>query len=133
MTEAITKIGGVTALVHWTYKKPSPSSIPRMRITRITGGHPRTDGDTLLMMDLPFETQAKVLKWIYYGLLPAKRINPCRTSYDLKHILQKHTGVYLTNNQLKDAMLFCGFAPVDKTELNWRFRIKETSPALRKE
>ena len=34
----------------------------------------------------------------------------------------------MTNNQFKEAMLICGFKPVDETELNWYYRIDRKSP-----
>lgn len=33
---------------------------------------------------------------------------PDYTSYGIKHILQSNTGIYLTNNEFKDAILLCG-------------------------
>ncbi len=105
----------------------------RERKTKIVNGHPFTDGDNKLFSDLSPEQQITLLMWIKYGLLPSKGINPHRTSYGLKQEFEWEAHFYLTNNQFKDAMLMCGFAPADETELNWRFRIKERSPALMKE
>ncbi len=62
-------------------------------------------------------------EWIRENIRPAKSILAGRASYGLKHILQDDTGVYLTNNQFKDAMLLAGYKPVDPNELNWRYRI----------
>ncbi|MBR0060268.1 MAG: hypothetical protein IJP68_02200, partial [Selenomonadaceae bacterium] len=57
---------------------------------------------------------------------------PVPTSYGLKHYLQDEMDIYLTNNAFKDAMLQCGFEPVDWEELNWVYRISKKSPAFTK-
>lgn len=53
-----------------------------------------------------------------------------KTSYGLKHILEHDTGIYLTNNEFKDAMLICGYEPVNPQELNWTYCISKKSPAF---
>ena len=40
-------------------------------------------------------------------------------SYELKHQIERELGIYLTNNQMKDAMLQEGFRPVKENEINW--------------
>lgn len=62
-------------------------------------------------------------EWIRNNIRPAKAILAGRTSYGLKHVLHSDTGLYLTNNQFKDAMLLAGYKPVNPNELNWRYRI----------
>lgn len=62
------------------------------------------------------------------NLLPAQNVLSGHTSYGMKHILESRTGSYMTNNQFKEAMMECGFFPVVVDELNWRFRIKKSSP-----
>lgn len=70
----------------------------------------------------------KISNWIYNEVMPARSIHPS-SSYTLKHMLASDTGgIYLTNNQFKDAMMLAGYMPVDPNEVNWRYRIK-----LRKE
>lgn len=53
-----------------------------------------------------------------------------KSSYHLKHILERDTGIYLTNNQFKDAMLICGYGPIDANELNWCYCIHKDSHIL---
>ena len=69
-----------------------------------------------------------VMAWIGLHIEPAKRKK--HNSYALKHRIasdirnEQHIEIYLTNNQFKHAMLLAGFMPVDKTKLNWDFRVK---------
>ena len=44
----------------------------------------------------------------------------------MKHLLEHDTGVYLTNNEFKDAMLLAGYRPVNPDSLNWKYRIELT-------
>lgn len=67
-----------------------------------------------------------VSDWIMSNIIPADSVLYGYTSYGIKHILQHDTGIYLTNNEFKDAMLLAGFTPVNPRELNWRYRIKLT-------
>ena len=65
-------------------------------------------------------------EWIRKNIRHAKEILVGRTSYGLKHTLHQDTGVYLTNNQFKDAMLLAGYKPIDPNELNWHYCIALT-------
>lgn len=100
----------------------------------IKNGRPYTDEngaiDDGLLTDHPQEIQDIVLKWIRENFLPRKTELPTSTSYGLKHILQRDTGIYLTNNEFKDAMMMCNFNPVDPNELNWTYCISKKSPAF---
>ena len=69
----------------------------------------------------PVEMKA-VQEWIRDNIRPADTVYE-RSSYGLKHFLEHDTGVYLTNNQFKDAMYLAGFMPEDENELNWSYRI----------
>ncbi|MCD7812191.1 MAG: sterile alpha motif-like domain-containing protein [Ruminococcus sp.] len=64
-----------------------------------------------------------VAVWIQKNIRHEKKVLDGRTSYGMKHILQHDTGIYLTNNEFKDAMLLAGFQPVNPNELNWRYKI----------
>lgn len=77
------------------------------------------------------EVQEQVMTWIRENIIPRKAVNHGHSSYGMKHILQKATGIYLTNNEFKDAMLLCGYEPVNPDELYWIYRISEKSPAFR--
>jgi hypothetical protein len=83
----------------------------------------------------------RVLSWIEYALEPARGVRVGST-YGLKHVLEKRTGVYLDNYQMAGAMLACGLEASDRPvskELpeggipqqidhhgNWFFRAKWT-------
>lgn len=67
-----------------------------------------------------------VSEWIQKNVRKSNKILHGQTSYGLKHLLEKDTGVYLTNNQFKDAMLLAGYCPVDEHALNWNYRIQLT-------
>lgn len=88
--------------------------------------------DKELVTDLPVEMQSKVLDWVKENFIPRKTKYEYATSYGLKHILEKELGLYLTNNQFKDAMMKCGYYPTQANELNWHYRISAKSPALKK-
>ena len=98
-------------------------------------GRPYTDEngwqDDELITDLPKEEMDKCLNWIKANIVARKTPYPYQTSYSLKHKLQHDLGIYLTNNQFKDAMLECGFEPVNPDELNWHYCISAKSPCLR--
>jgi hypothetical protein len=79
--------------------------------------------DDGLLNKLDSESAQTVLNWIRCNIHPRKTVNPHYSSYGLKHLLEHDTGIYLTNNQFKDAMLQCGFRPKDPNELNWTYRI----------
>lgn len=81
--------------------------------------------DDALVTKLPPEAQAAVFRWIKSHIEPTNAINRKRCSYGLKHWIEADTGIYLTNNQFKHAMLIAGFYPVDERRLNWVYRISE--------
>ncbi len=101
----------------------------------IRNGRPYTNEngyeDAGLITDHPIEKQEIVLDWIRSNLLPRKTVLSYRTSYGLKHLLERETNIYLTNNEFKDAMMMCGFEPADPNALNWKYRISERSPAFK--
>ena len=71
----------------------------------------------------------EICKWIKSTLIPGKLFNFNYSSYSLKRILECDTGIYLTNNEFKDAMQKCGFKPDNPNDLNWCYRISNNSPA----
>lgn len=91
-----------------------------------------TGEDAALLADLTAEEQEKVLDWIRTMLKPTRTPYKDRTSYGIKHILEQDTGIYVSNNQFKDAMLVCGFTPIKINELNWVFCICRNSPAFKR-
>ena len=108
----------------------------------IVNGHPWSIGcadpdpqncgeDAALMSDLPEDVQRQVSDWIFASIRKREFPNYEHDSYQLKHQIERELGIYLTNNQMKDAMLNEGFRPVKENELNWHFCISQFSPAFR--
>ena len=87
--------------------------------------------DYALITDHPKEEINLVCEWIRSNFIRIKTPNYDKTSYGLKHILERDTGIYLTNNEFKDAMLMCEYEPVNPQELNWNYCISKKSPAFR--
>ncbi len=87
--------------------------------------------DDKLITDIDEKEQKIVFKWIDENIMPRQTELTSKTSYKIKHILQNDTGIYLTNNQFKDAMMYCGYTPVRPNEINWTFRISKKSKAFR--
>lgn len=86
----------------------------------------------LAFLTLPASETRILSKWIKLNILPIKSPNLKHTSYSLKHLFEhSECGFYITNGQFKGAMMARGFIPVNKRELNWRFRISEKSPGLK--
>lgn len=86
--------------------------------------------DAGLITDRPEDEKRTALDWIAENIRPRKTKLEGHTSYGIKHILQHDTGLYLTNNEFKDAMLLSGYKPTDPNELNWHYRISRKSPAF---
>ena len=73
----------------------------------------------------------ELLKWIKENFIPIKSTNyKCGTSYGLKHLIQYQEGLYVTNEQFKEAMLLCGFKPGNSYHRNWCFNISQKSKAF---
>lgn len=87
--------------------------------------------DDELIIDIDEKEQEIVFNWIDKNIMPRKTELDTRTSYGIKHLLEQDTGIYLTNNQFKDAMMHCGYMPVNPNELNWTYRISKKSKAFR--
>lgn len=99
-------------------------------ISEIRNGVPWTKGDEALITELSKEEQSQVLDWIEDNILPRKTAYEGVSSYGLKHTLTHDTGIYLTNNQFKHAMLLAGFEPVRPYMLNWHYCISKKSKAF---
>ncbi|SPF35261.1 hypothetical protein SBF1_1470011 [Candidatus Desulfosporosinus infrequens] len=63
--------------------------------------------------------------WINEYIRPIKTVNHQQSSYSLKHLAENVLDHYVSNGQLKMAMLYAGYKPVDAKELNWHFRIRK--------
>lgn len=86
--------------------------------------------DIGLITDHSQEEINLVRNWIDKNIRPRKTPLLDHTSYGIKHILESDTGLYLTNNEFKDAMLLCEYKPVDPDELNWCYCISKRSLAF---
>ena len=63
--------------------------------------------------------------WLNEFVRPEKHYNHQQSSYRLKHLFEQVVHEYLSNGQLKMAMLKAGYKPLDPTELNWHFKIRK--------
>lgn len=79
---------------------------------------------------MDIDDQRKLLIWIRSNVLSRKTPNRMHTSYGMKHVFERLTGIYVTNGQFKGAMQVLGFLPVNVQDRNWCFRISERSPAF---
>lgn len=104
----------------------------REKTAKVVNGRAWTEDDTALLTDMTEEEQAKVTAWIRGNILPRKTPLLSHSSYGMKHLLERDTKIYMTNNQFKDAMLLCGYEPVDEHLLNWNYRISKKSPAFKR-
>lgn len=78
--------------------------------------------DDKLVTDRPSHELKVISNWIKKNIVPGDA--PYEgNSYSLKHRLERDTGLYMTNNEFKDAMLLTGFLPVDPDALNWKYNI----------
>ena len=91
-----------------------------------------TKNDDNHIKDLSEKDKVTVLIWIKGNILKRKTPLFGSSSYGLKHVMTRATGIYVTNNQFKEAMLLCGFKPVDDRLVNWNFCISKKSPVYHK-
>ena len=109
-------------IVSFAYWKNIKGEV-NMRKSKIINNRAYTDGDTGIYTDLPLDIQKALIKWIERNIYGRKTANLIYSSYDLKHCAERNIKYYITNNQFKDAMLYCGFYPVNPKELNWYYKI----------
>lgn len=62
-------------------------------------------------------------EWIRKNIRPGRLISEY-DSFALKQLLEIDTGICLTNDTVKEAMLLAGFRPECSGDENWRFRIQ---------
>ena len=93
----------------------------------IKSGRPYTNEnesiDDSLLNALSDEEIIAIGEWLKKNIRPATYVCE-RTSYGLKHELERDTSIYMTNNQFKDAMLLVGYRPIEPSALNWKWRIE---------
>lgn len=81
--------------------------------------------------DLTKHEKEVAKRWLQANLIGGNTILHGHTSYGMKHVLEKRTGIYMTNNQMKELMLACGFFPAEVDTLNWEFHVKKNSPMFK--
>lgn len=81
--------------------------------------------DNALMSDLSEDERRIVHDWIRDTFNPIKSYNVKRSTYSLKHLLESKTGIYLTNNQMKDALLNMGYKCQNEHKVNWYVNVSE--------
>ncbi len=70
------------------------------------------------------DLQPRLTQWIHDTLTPRKTENDRHTSYGLKHIAEAELNQYVSNGELKGAMLLSGYLPADFNVKNWTFAFK---------
>ena len=73
------------------------------------------------------EYQKKVMQWAESRLVKMKTKNNSVTSYNLKHICEKTIEQYVHNDDMKAAMILCGFTSFNKNDLNQFYNITKKS------
>lgn len=63
-------------------------------------GHPWSPFDNELFDQMRIEEQNVVLNWIHTSLIPRKNACHGHTSYGIKHLLERDTGIYM-QSQMK--------------------------------
>lgn len=90
--------------------------------------HPIRNAIDAEMLDtMPKKDIIAVLCWIEINIYTDPSCFTIKDSYQLKHMVEADTGIYLTNNQFKHAMLLCGYGPIDASEVNWDYCISRDS------
>ena len=81
--------------------------------------------DNALMANLSADKRQIVHNWIRDTFNPIKSYNVKHSIYALKHLLESKTGIYLTNNQMKNALLNMGYTCQNEHKINWLVNVSE--------
>lgn len=87
----------------------------------------REDSEYHLMMANCVEEFVAAREWIAENLLHSKRINPRRSSYGMKHVMERDIGIYVSNGVFIAAMLANEFKMEAKSGYNPSFNVNEIS------
>ena len=71
--------------------------------------------------------QNEVMHWAETRLVKMKTKNDSISSYNLKHICEKTIEQYVHNDDMKAAMILCGFTSFNKNDLNQFYNITKKS------
>ena len=122
-------IGGFTArsaLVDQPGRGESAEEAVERLLIMINGNHPKQ-----FESEEP-EKQIQVLTWIQQHWRKGTRGNAKRySSYHLKHVVERAIGEYVSNGELKGAMLKAGFMPTKDSkeyDTNWDFVLQRRLP-----
>jgi hypothetical protein len=77
--------------------------------------------------DLPPDKQEAILSWVEQNLRPRKTVCYQHSSYGLKHICEKAVGFYVSNGEMKGAMLKAGYITSERKSINWSFNVTHRS------
>lgn len=81
-----------------------------------------------MFLELKPLEQTILIAWIFNILAPSKGINSDIDSYQIKHLFNDSLlGFYISNGQLKGAMIIAGYNSKDMNNQNWHFNIKQAS------
>ena len=88
-----------------------------------------TGGNAAAAFDaMSVRNRAYLVTVIRLFLRPAKAINCKHTSYGLKHLTEKlMPDGYVSNGEMKGAMLYCGYRADGVQDINWEFNVLERS------
>lgn len=67
--------------------------------------------------------KAEVRRLVMELLEPSNRYSR-GTSYHIKHVFERITGFYISNDEMKSIMLELGYRPDSNTELNQRYKVR---------
>lgn len=76
------------------------------------------------LLNLSDDQQQKIIDWCEDNIYWRKTYNMEISSYKLKHFCEHDVGFYVSNGQLKGAMLMAGFLPKNRLDKNWFFKIQ---------
>ena len=67
------------------------------------------------------------------GFKVSKSYNRRHTSYGFKHVAERILGFYVSNSDMKRAMIDAGFKadPMSLYDINWSFNVAESSPIIK--
>lgn len=86
--------------------------------------------DEALLTDQPEHIVFTVLGWIESELMKAN--SPNLFSTDLAKLLKGDTGIELSNNAMKDALLMAGYEPQEPKDAIWLYCISMDSPTIKR-
>ena len=92
-----------------------------------------TEHDNAHFCDLTLEEQTLIIRWLRWNVLFSSKVLHGHTSYGMKHDVTQRTNIYITNNQMKEAMLKIGHFPYEVNTLNWEFCVSKSSPIFKRQ